>query len=555
VIDRKPSAGVLLALCGLLSGAGSPARSQESTAADAPSAASERSLSLREAIQMGLANNDGIVIRRESLLAAEASVSGAAGVYDPVLGAQASWWESQPPVNSAFSGAPDGRLAPTTESGGASVTLDQYLPSGATLSLRTAGDRSTTDGVFGLLSPAYGTQAGVAIRQPLLRNRAIDPARFSIRVAASDRVRASAEFTQEVADTVAAIESAYWSLVAARREVDVRLESMRLAEEQLSETESRIETGSAPEMEISQPKAELERRRGELLASRESAIRAENTVKLLILGDSNSQAWRDRLLPTEAGVANVTGPVDIDAALERALVSRPELAAGAAAVDRRRLESILARDGVRPVLDAVASYDRYGLAGERNPAGTPIPGQPGSDQVPARLRGDLGQSLELLADGEFDETRLTLVFALPLGNRTARARAAIATSVERQAEADLSRLRKAIRAEVLDAAAVVETAGQRIEAAQAEREAAEVQLASERDRYGAGMSTNFLVLTRQNDLSAARLAEIGAQTDYLRASTALSRVSGALLAERGIAVEDLASTPPLPVSQSTVAVP
>ena len=68
---------------------------------------------------------------------------------------------------------------------------------------------------------------------------------------------------------MAAVEQAYWTLLAARREVGVREEAMGLAEEQLAETEARIETGMAPELEIAQPRAELERRRGELLAAQE----------------------------------------------------------------------------------------------------------------------------------------------------------------------------------------------------------------------------------------------------------------------------------------------
>jgi outer membrane protein TolC len=136
-----------------------------------------------------------------------------------------------------------------------------------------------------------------------------------------------------------------------------------------------------------------------------------------------------------------------------------------------------------------------------------------------------------------------LVFAIPIGNRAARAEAEIARSAERQAEADLTRQRKLVRTGVLDAAAVLETAGQRIEAARAAREAAEVQLSAERDRYGAGMSTNFLVLTRQNDLSSARLDEIAALTDYRRARTALARQTGALLEERGITVEEEPANP------------
>jgi outer membrane protein TolC len=505
-------------------------------AAAAGARAAERTLSLEEAVALALQNAEGIVIERESLFSAEAAVTGAEGAYDPLLGLEAAWSEGNPPVNSSFSGAPPGRLSPTDETTEARATLDQLLPTGGIVSVRGAGDRATTDGLFGLLSPVYGTQAGVELRQPLLRNRSIDPARFRIRAAEADLDFSAAELRREVSETVAAVEQVYWTLIAARREVEVREEAMGLAQEQLTETEARIETGMAPELEIAQPRAELERRRGELLEAQEGMTRSENTLKLLVLGDRDTDLWGDRIVPSEEREVAVS-PIDVNAAMERALASRPEIAALQAVVDRRRAEAALASDAVRPALDAVVSYDRYGLAGTRNPVSAPPPGVP--SDVPPALEGDLGQSLELLRDGEFDDKRVALVFAFPIGNRTARAGAEIARSAERQAEADLTRLRKLVRTEVLDATAVLDSAAQRIEAARAAREAAEVQLSSERDRYGAGMSTNFLVLTRQNDLSRARLDEIAAITDYRRARTALARVTGALLEERGIAIQEL----------------
>ena len=91
---------------------------------------------------------------------------------------------------------------------------------------------------------------------------------------------------------------------------------------------------------------------------------------------------------------------------------------------------------------------------------------------------------------------------------------------------------------MLDAAAALETAAERIEAARAGREAAEVQLSAEQDRYATGLSTNFLVLTRQNDLSRAQLDEISSLTDYRAARTEMARATGRLAEEYGVDTSD-----------------
>jgi outer membrane protein TolC len=495
--------------------------------------AAEQALTLEQAIAFALEKNEGIFVERESLASAEAAVSGAKGGYDPVFVLDGGWRRLTEPTNSAFSGAPAGEASPTREIADAGASIRQLLPSGGAVSLRTSATRETTDGSFELLSPAYGTQVGVEVRQPLLRDRAIDATRFSIRAAGADRQGARASLEREISDTVAAVERAYWRLVAARREIVVREEAVRLAEEQLSDTEIRVEKGAAPRTEVAQPRAELERRRGELFASREALYRAENSLKLLILADGDGALWMERMAPADDPEVQVLA-VDLGAAMERALESRPELAAAEALRERRRAEAALARDAVRPSLDAVVSYDRFGLAGSRNPAGAALPGL--TVDIPAGMEGGWGSSFGMLDEGRFDDLRAGVVFGIPIGNRSARAGAAVARSAERQADADLAQSRKEVRAEVLDAAAALDTAAQRIEAARAAREAAEIQLAAEEERYASGLSINFLVLTRQNDLSSARLDEIAALTDYRTARTEMARATGALLEERRIAV-------------------
>ena len=499
-----------------------------SAAGAAKATGDERRITLDEAIRMALQRNEGLVIERESLAAAKAAVSSAKGAYDPVLGLDGSWRKTSEPVNSFLSGTSPGQLGPELKSAQAGLALQQLLPTGGALSLRARGVRETTEDPIALLSPAYRTRLGAELRQPLLRDRSTDAARLSVRVAQAGRDGATASLRRVITETVAAVERAYWTLTAARLEVDVRDQAVRLAQQQLQETQDRVDGGAAPRTELAQPRAELERRRGELLASSEALSRAENNLKLLILDGADDALWAAELDPVEDAKVEVV-PVDVAVSLERALAARPELQIADAVVKRRRAESAFARDGIWPSLDAVVSYDRFGLAGSLSPGSS-------VGTLPSDLDGDWGKSFESLGRGDFDAARVALVLGLPIGNRTARGNAAIARHTERQAEVDVARVRKAIRAEVLDAAAALETTGQRIEAARAGREAAEIQLSAEQDRYETGLSTNFLVLTRQNDLSRARLDEISALTLYRTARTEMARATGSLIQERGIDV-------------------
>ncbi len=496
--------------------------------------AEERPLTLEEAVLGALEKNEGILIEKESLASAQAAAAGAKGAYDPLLSLRGDYQRAIVPVNSAFSGAPAGEASPTAEAAGGAASLSQYVPTGGSVTLTAAASRETSNNAFVLLAPAYDTQIGIEARQPLLRDRATDTARTAIRVAALDRRRAAASLKGEINETLARVEQAYWTLVAARRDVAVQEEAVRLATEQLEETRIRVEKGAAPQNEIAQPRAELERRRGELFASHEAVSRAEIALKLLILADGDP-AWSESLAPSDDPDVKVEA-VDVGEAMERALASRPELEASQAALERRSAESALARDAVRPALDLVASYTRYGLSGAANPAAAVVPGLPTG--IPDGMGGEWGRSFGEWGEDRFHDARVGLEFRIPLGNRAAKGDAAVARSNERQAGADLSRARKEVRAEVLDAAAALETAGERIEATRSAREAAEVQLSSEIDRYAAGLSTNFLVLTRQNDLSRARLDEIAALTDYRKARSEMGRATGTLLTDRRIEIDE-----------------
>jgi outer membrane protein TolC len=527
--------GKALVLC--LSLVALPLAAQEPPAPAVPPAPAGVPLSLVDATARALANNNDIAIERESFHIVDASLLRAGAPYDPEFRLDARYRNHTDPANSLLSGAPPNELAPSSEGVAGAASLGVLLPTGGTVSLSASAERDVTNNFLALLSPAYGSSLGIDLRQPLLQNLSVDPARRAIRIARLDRERGTASLKRTVADTVANVERAYWNLVAARRDVQVRAASVGLAADQREDTKAKIDVGTLPETDIAQPLAELERRKGDLYASQEQMRRAELVLKLLLLKDSGDPLWNQTLEPVDPPETAVV-QVNLDEAIRRAEINRPELAEAKTALAERDVDVDFARDRLKPQLDLVAGYARRGLAGSLNPnapdagfLGVPI-------AVPDAMAGGLGRSFATISEGRFPDASIGLSLSVPVFNRGAKGDLAIARAQRSQAEILVAQQKQRVAVEVRNAVLTLDTAAQRIDAAKAGRSAAETQLRAEKERYGVGLSTNFFVLTRQNDLAQAALTEIAALTDYRKALTDFARASGTLLDERHIEIRD-----------------
>ncbi len=491
-------------------------------------------LTLQEATRRALERNTTLAVERKNADQAAQAVAGARGAYDILWSADANWMKSTDPINSVFSGAPPGLLSPENESFEASTSFSRLLPTGGSVSLFSNWGRATTNGVFTILSPAYDTGVGISLRQPLLRSLEVDPAREAIRVASADRSASRARLERTVSDTMSRVDAAYWNLVATRRNVVSIESSIELADKQLSDTKTRVESGALAKTDVAEPTAELERRRGDLALARQQVEQAENTLKLLVLGDPGDPDWGREIVPADPPETALEHP-SLPESLATARARRAEIAEANAQRERAEAQVAGRRSDVLPRLDLVASYQRRGLAGGANPAATNFNGEPAV--VPRPLSGGTGRSLGTIGENRFPDAAVGLSLSLPIGNRTAKANLAIAQSRLSQAAVGITAAEQSVGAEVRNAVFALETARQRIEAARASREAAETQLMAEEERFKAGLSTNFLVLTRQNDLTSARVTETAALTDYRKAQTELARASGVLLGERHIEIE------------------
>jgi outer membrane protein TolC len=315
--------------------------------------------------------------------------------------------------------------------------------------------------------------------------------------------------------------------------MDVRRDAITLAEQQRADTQARIDARTAAALDIAQPTAEVERRRGDFFAAQEQAARAERTLKLLMTDDPADPIWSQTLVPTNP--TDIQAPtINVQQAITDALSRRPEITARMADVSAADAQAALAKDALRPQVDLVAGYSMRGLAGSQNPQTFAFPGVVAP--FPEVLSGSLFASYDALFRQRFPDASIGISVDVPLGRHAAKGDYGVAQAQQRTAALLLTQQRDRIAVDVLNSASALETARSRIQAARAALDAANTQLRAEQERFTAGTSTNFLVLTRQNDLEQAQLTEISALTEYRRALTEYARATGTLLADRGIAI-------------------
>lgn len=490
-------------------------------------------LTLPGALERALAQHPDIAIQREAVQASAEAERRVRGAYDLLLRVDGRGRVRTDPVNSILSGAPEGALAPRATSVVGAASVQQLFSNGASLLASSSVSRDTSNSRLALLTPSWLSSLTVEFRQPLLQGREIDPVRRSLRLTAVDRTRSAAQLSRVASEVVGSVERAYWTLVAARRDLDVRRRTVDLARRQREDTLARIESGTAAESEVAAPDAEIARRLGEAFAAEETVARAEHALRALVAASPEDPVWQSAI-DTPEPAPPLDAPPDIDASLAQAWALRPEIAEAHAGLDRQDVEIAAARDRLRPSLDFVAGYALRGLAGDRNPAAIPIGGLP--IVVDESLDGALPKSWATLFTHRFADVSAGVSYSIPIGNTAAKAEVALAEIGRRQAESALTGARQRVALEVRNAVAAIHAASRRVETAAAGRVAAETQLQAEQDRYDAGITSSFFVLTRQNELAQAELAETAALVDYRKAHAEYLRATGQLLERRGVSV-------------------
>jgi HAE1 family hydrophobic/amphiphilic exporter-1 len=517
--------------------------------------AEQRTLTIREALELALSNNKDIEVARQNVRVAEFDLQGARGVYDPRFTTNSYYERTETPAASFLSGTSSGAV---TQSGLFSTSSVQGLTPkwGGGYRVDFTSNRISTDNLFAALNPQYPTALTFGYTQPVLRGRGFDQNRRLIEIAKKNLSLTDAQFRQRAIETITNVQRSYWDLVFALRNLQIQRDAVRDARAQLEHNRRLVAEGMLAPIDVVAAEAQVSGFEQSVYSALDDVGRAENALKNLIAENREAAIWNSSLVPVDA--VDLPMPnVSLTDAMQAALKSRPELRSSDVAREINAIEQRFAREQSKPQLDLVASYGLVGLAGPLTPGGVnpltqqnvqirdrinelssvvglpPLPA-PTPQTLPENLVGGFGQSLTNLAANRFTNFRVGVQVNLPFRNTTAEAQLG-RTLVERERiDTQREQLEQLIQVDVRNALQLVRTAESRLRAAASARSSSEQQYASEQRKLDSGQSTVFLVLERQTALTTARGNELRAQTELNKAIAELQRATGNALEENRV---------------------
>lgn len=491
--------------------------------------ANQLPLTLDEAVEMALQNNNDIDASRNDVQIAEFNLKSLRGVYDSQIVAE-SYFESatNPTSSSIGGGTSNGSVTQKRFFGSAGVSgFSPYA--GGTYSAGFTSSRLTTSNSFATLNPQFPSALTLAYTQPLFRGRGFDIRRRNIEIAKKNLSLTDAQFRQRAIEVIAQVEQAYWDLAFSLRDLQVQIDAVKQARLQLESNQRLVSKGVLAPIDIVAANAQISTFEQNVFTAQENVTRAENTLKTLLLADRNSPVWARPITPVSE--VNLDVPrIGLEIAVADALRNRPEITQLETTAESNRIDQRFFRDQTKPQIDLVGTYTSQGLSGA--PTGA------SNNPLAPNLVGGYFNSLGNLFAQDYPTYRIGVTIAIPFRNTTAKANLG-RTLVEENRIGNLrAQAEQLIEAEVRNALQSLRSAESRLNSALALRRSAEQLFESEQRQFRAGTTTLYLVFQRQNELIFARGRELQAQTDLNKAISQFRRATGTTLSANNITVTD-----------------
>src|ERR671917_1176797 len=205
------------------------------------------------------------------------------------------------------------------------MRLGGFSPfAGGNYQLDFSSTRLLTTNQNATLNPQFPTAFTFTYAQPLLRGRRFDQNRRTIEIAKKNLSLTDAQFRQRAIEVISQVESAYWDMVFALRNLQVQIDAVKQARTQLESNQRLVAQGVLAPIELVAASTQVTTFEQNVYTAQEAVTRAENTLKTLILPDRSAPLWSRALTPVTP-VSLEAPRVPLEQAVAAAMRNRPEL--------------------------------------------------------------------------------------------------------------------------------------------------------------------------------------------------------------------------------------
>ena len=490
-------------------------------------------MSLKDITKLALQNNLDIAIQDTNEEISQLKILQAQGDYDPkltgTLGVQSRKTANQSTYQ--YSAAKYNQNDNATWN----FTFQKTVKTGGTFQAQWNSSRQESNSTSNLFNPNYGATASVQFTQPLWRNLKIDSTRGNIKLVNLDLESTDSKFKQKVTETIANIQQQYWDLVSAIRDYDIKRSSVKLGQITLRDNKKKVDVGTLAPIAITEAQADLKSRELNLISSEEQILRQENTVRQLISNDRNSEIWSKVIIPTDQPDF-VEYKVDLNTAIETALQKRPELAQYDIQLRQSDINLKMTQNSRKWQVNLIGQFGSQGTAGPQSYLLNNYTGEPQLDEngnkipsIPPYLVGGLGHAYKTVFTEGFTTWQVSFQLDIPLRTRNLDSQFAQQKIQRQQTLMNRRSQEQNIQVEIRNAVQKLKTNRQQVEQAKMQQQLSKEQLDGEVKRYDAGLSENFRVLDRQNQLAMSENTYLVNLINYKKAIIALQKAMYTLL--------------------------
>ncbi len=507
---------------------------QEPVRLDDFSVSGKLELSLKNYLQLVMANNPDISIQVVSVEIQKNAITRAFSIFDPLGLARFATTRQKNPSSSILNGA----ASLNTLSQPLTLSYQQLLPTGMTANIAFGNNRLSTNSAFATYNPSNSSNLNFSLNQPLLRGRGAYFTRLPITIARSRLKASQFSLEDQVIQLIASAELTYWAVIEARENLRVQEKSLALADTALKRSKRELELGAISSLEIYQPEANYATAQIGVTQARYRLQQTEDALRRQI-GADQSARFRDLPIDLTESVAPPldTSSFDREALVQRALARRPDLRAQNENLAGDDLSISQTYNALLPDLSLTAQYGSFGQGGVFYNRQNVFLADGTQNQVISVNQGGFGDAFTQLWGFGFPTYGFGLTLRLPIKDRLASANLADALVSKRLNSLRAKSTSQNIRLQVSQAISQVDNSRASVELAKVARDLAQKRVEADQKRYELGTTTIFFVLASQNDLTTAESNLVRESINYRRNLMNLLQRTGELLDDRGIQLQ------------------